>query len=154
MRRRRSVADASADHSGTGHTRTTPLSWLSSKRARAAEAERSRASEALVNGALGIILARLMPDAHRDVLVGSPRRAAADASVAEFQARAWRDALELVVPLLHEKTEEAKLVFDLRLPDFLSACLLAVAMRGEYQRASSRRAHERMRLTLAEEIFT
>ena len=95
-----------------------------------------------------------MPDAHRDVLVGSPRRAAADASVAEFQARAWRDALELVVPLLHEKTEEAKLVFDLRLPDFLSACLLAVAMRGEYQRASSRRAHERMRLTLAEEIFT
>ena len=54
----------------------------------------------------------------------------------------------------HEKTEEAKLVFDLRLPDFLSACLLAVAMRGEYQRASSRRAHERMRLTLAEEIFT
>ena len=138
----------------SGLSRTTPLPRLTCKRARAVEAERSRACEALDTGALGIILARLVPDAHRDEFVKSPRRAAADPSEAEFQARAWRDAQVLVVLLLQEMADEAMLVFVMRLPDCMPACLLVVAMRGEYQRASSRRAHERMRLTLAEEIFT
>ena len=97
----------------------TPLTPLTSKRARADEAERARASEALHNGALGLIHACVVPVAQRDEHVETLRRAAADASEAEYQARSRRDAQELVVQLLQEKTEEAKL--DMRQTDYMTA---------------------------------